>query len=292
MPSLNQGRFLRQALRSLLDQGYPELEVVVMDGGSTDESPAVIREYAKRLEYWQSQPDGGQAAAVNEGVRRGTGELVAWLNADDFHCPDALRAVGRAFQRHPGRGLYAGNGFRYADATGTRRPFFPERVAFSRRALREGLDYVLQPSTFVLRTAWQSVGGLDTGLHYGLDWDLFLRVARDHPVVTIDAFLSASREHGETKTIRGGLRRVGELMAIARRHAGRRITPGTAYYLAHALQAATASRVPLLPSALQAAMDRLQASMKDRWGGDGVFPAASDPQDVADAPAAEAPARA
>ena len=283
VPSLDQGRFLRQALSSLFDQGYPHLEVVVMDGGSRDESPAIIAEYASRLAYWQSRPDAGQAAAINEGVQHCTGELVAWLNADDFHLPDALRVTADAYARNPGRGLYIGNGFRYAEATGQRRPFFPGHVAFSRRALAEGLDYVLQPSAFILRRAWDAVGGLDVRLHYGLDWDLFLRIARDHPVVTIDGFLAASREYAETKTSRGGFRRVRELIRIVHRHTGRRVTPGTAYYAVHALHAAAASKLPralLFP--LEATLGRLQESMRQRWGGDGVFPGANDGQDVAD----------
>jgi hypothetical protein len=285
VPSLDQGRFLRQALSSLFHQRYPELEVVVMDGGSKDESLAIIREHAHALAYWQSRPDGGQAAAINEGVRHCSGDLVTWLNADDFHWQDALWVVARAYVRHPDHGLYVGNGFRHVEATGRRRRFCPGHVAFSRQALGEGLDYVLQPATFVLRRAWEAVGGLDPSLRYGLDWDLFLRIADGHPVVTINELLAASREHGETKTALGGLRRAAELIDVVHRKSDRRLTPGTAYYVLHALRAAAAGELPsAVTSDLDALMESLQRSMQDRWGGDGVFPEASDRQDVADVP--------
>src|SRR5262249_6738853 len=90
VPSFNQGRFLRTALESIFRQDYPNLEVVVMDGGSTDQSVAIIQSYAERLTHWQSRPDGGQSAAINEGVRYCTGELVTWLNSDDFYHGDSL----------------------------------------------------------------------------------------------------------------------------------------------------------------------------------------------------------
>src|SRR6266487_3647169 len=113
VPSYNQGHFLREALESIFRQDYPWLEVVVMDGGSSDESVDIIRSYESRLAYWQSQPDGGQSAAINAGMQHCTGDLVAWLNSDDFYWGDSLWTVGRAYAAFPGHSLYIGNGFRY-----------------------------------------------------------------------------------------------------------------------------------------------------------------------------------
>src|SRR5918912_1452809 len=96
VPSLNQARFLGEALDSVLSQGYPGLELIVMDGGSTDDSLEVIRAHEGRIAYWQSRPDGGQSAAINRGVERATGEIVCWLNSDDLLCEGALRHVGEA----------------------------------------------------------------------------------------------------------------------------------------------------------------------------------------------------
>src|SRR5262249_62220934 len=104
VPSFNQAQFLPEALESIFRQNYPRLEVVVMDGGSTDDSVAIIESYADRLAHWQSRPDGGQSSAINSGVEHCTGELVAWLNSDDFYWGDALWTVARAYQAHPGLG--------------------------------------------------------------------------------------------------------------------------------------------------------------------------------------------
>src|SRR5262245_30019258 len=207
VPSYNQGHFLGEALASLFGQGYPDLEVVVMDGGSADDSVAVIRRYADRLAYWQSRRDGGQSAAINAGMARCTGDLVAWLNADDYYWRDALWVVGRAFAAHPGRGLYLGNGFRFDQAEKRHTPFNPRHMALNRRALRLGLDYLLRPSSFFLRTAWQEAGGLRPELEFCMDWDVLLRIADRHPAVLINEFLAVSREYRDTKTSRGGLRR-------------------------------------------------------------------------------------
>src|SRR5262249_16069809 len=150
--------FLRETLDSIFRQDYPHLEVVVMDGGSTDDSVAILRTYAPRLKYWQSQHDGGQSAAINAGVRHCSGDLVTWLSSGDFYWADSRWTVGRAWAAHPGRGLYIGNGFRYEQASGRLTPFCTRHIALNRTALLLGPDYLLQPSTFILRQAWEEVG--------------------------------------------------------------------------------------------------------------------------------------
>src|SRR5262245_31144471 len=146
VPSFNQGPYLREALDSIFRQAYPRVEVVVMDGGSTDGTVNILREFAPRLTYWQSQPDGGQSAAINAGVLRCRGTLVAWLSSDDFYWGDCLWTVGRAYAAHPGRGLYVGNGFRLDQATARRTPFCTRHVVLNREALTFGPDYLLQPA--------------------------------------------------------------------------------------------------------------------------------------------------
>src|SRR5262245_38322651 len=173
VPSYNQGRFLREALDSIFRQRYPNLEVVVMDGGSRDDSVDILRSYQDRLAYWQSQPDGGQSQAINAGMRRCTGELCGWLNSDDFLWGDALWALARAAVRHPGCGLYIGNGLRYNQEAGTYSPFNERHIALDREALLLGPDYILQPAAFFSRAAWDAVGGLREGLCYIMDWDIY-----------------------------------------------------------------------------------------------------------------------
>ena len=113
VPSFNQGHYLPETLESIFSQNYPHLEVVVMDGGSTDKSVDIIHSFASRLTYWQSQPDGGQSAAINAGTQHCSGDLIAWLNSDDFYCQNSIWTVAQAWARYPERGLYIGNGFRY-----------------------------------------------------------------------------------------------------------------------------------------------------------------------------------
>ena len=280
IPSFNQGRFIGETFASIFDQAYPNLEVVVMDGGSSDNSVSVIASYSDHLTYWQSKPDKGQAAAINEGMTHCTGDLVAWLNSDDFYCGDSLWVVASAFVKYPGRGLYIGNGYRYYQSTGEKEVFCPRHVAFNHIALTEGLDYILQPSTFILREAWETVGGLNTHLQYGLDWDLFLRIAERYPVVTINEFLSASREYGDTKTASGKMKRAIELIQIAQERSGKQITLGAAFYLfGTLLLSLDDSNLPsALSPLLSDAVDILRREMARSWGGDETFPVVSDPQ--------------
>jgi len=283
VPSYNQGRYLEQALASIFDQEYPRVEVIVQDGGSTDESLDVVRRYEARLAHWRSGPDGGQSAAIQEGIARAQGDLVAWLNSDDYYREDALWRVARAWLRHPGFGLYIGNGFRLRDGALT--PFCRRHLALQRRALREGLDYVLQPSTFFSREAWNAVGGLDPALRYCMDWDVILRIAVEHRAVLIDDFLAVSREYADTKTAAGGWGRVDEIVRMTARHAGRELTPGALFYAAETamgLADGTAAHH------LFAVMQSLRQGFARDYGNTDGFPEKGDPQDVVDLPAASA----
>jgi GT2 family glycosyltransferase len=231
VPSYNQGHFLPETFESIFRQNYPRLEVVVIDGGSTDASVDVIRRHESRVKFWRSERDGGQSAAINEGMRHCSGELVAWLNSDDFYWDDCLWTVGKAYTRYPGRGLYFGNGLRYDQRTGVYVPFNRRHVVMDREALTRGADFLLQPSTFFLRAAWQRVGGLDEQLRFCMDWDVFIRIARQYPCVTINEFLGVSREYEETKTRSGKMERAFEILRMIRRHTGLEITPGGMLYL-------------------------------------------------------------
>jgi glycosyltransferase involved in cell wall biosynthesis len=280
VPSYNQARFLPKALDSIFSQQYPHLEVVVMDGGSTDGSVAVIESYAPRLKYWQSRPDGGQSRAINAGMRHCTGDLVAWLNSDDFYWADALWVVARAYADYPGRGLYVGNGFRYAERTGRLFPFCDRHVGFDREALRRGTDFVLQPSTFMLRQAWEAVGGLDSGLNYCMDWDVFLRIAADRPAVLINEFVAVTREYEETKTRSGKMERAAEIIRMAGKHAREPLTPGGLLYLLETLLEVTSGwHLPGLREQLSEGFQTVARGLADLWGGGHSFPEGIGPCD-------------
>jgi len=231
-PSLNQGRYLRQCIESVLSQGYKDLELLVIDGGSKDESVAVIREYAKAITYWVSEPDRGQSDAINKGFARATGDLVAWLNADDFYLPGAFERVADAYAADPQAPFYFGDGLRVDEAGTAMSNFFPtQALRFDRRALVMGLNYILQPSTFINRRILQQVGYLDEGLHYGMDSDLWMRLSGVGEPRIIASALSATREYGTTKTASGSFGRVEELRQISMKHSGLPMTPGVICYL-------------------------------------------------------------
>jgi hypothetical protein len=280
VPSYNQGQFLREALDSIFRQEYPAAEVVVMDGGSTDGSIDILRAYADRLKHWRSARDGGQSAAINEGMQHATGDLVAWLNSDDYYWGDCLWTVADGWVRHPGHGLYLGNGFRYDDAARSYRPFCRRHLALHRHALVHGLDYVLQPATFFARAAWQDVGGLDPALRFGMDWDLLIRIARRHSAVLINEFLAVSREYDETKTRSGKLDRAFELCTLARRHGGSEVTPGSVHYLFNTLlDVSRGTAVEELEDCLAGGVRRIEERWRRDFGHHDGFPVFGDPQD-------------
>ena len=288
VPSFNQGHFLSEALDSIFRQEYPDLEVVVMDGGSTDRSVEIISSYAPRLKHWQSRPDGGQAAAINAGMKHCSGEIVAWLNSDDYYWGDALWSVGQAYVQYPGYGLYVGNGLRLDQATGTFSPFCNRHIAFDRGALVYGTDFVLQPSAFHLRDAWNKVKGLDPKLSFCMDWDLYIRIARDYPVVCLQEHLSVTREYHETKTRSGKMRRAAEIVSMVQAHTNTEVTPGSLLFLFETLLAVTVEGMPpALADHLRRAQATLSRELALRYGGGHGFPECSDPQDAMFLPFAE-----
>jgi glycosyltransferase involved in cell wall biosynthesis len=281
VPSLNQDAYLRDCLDSIFRQRYPRLDVIVMDGGSSDRSVEIIREYASRLRYWQSRPDEGQASAINAGVAHGRGDLIAWLNSDDSYWGDALWTVARAYAEHPGHGLYVGNGLRYQESSRRYTPFCRGHVVLNRTALVHGLDYVLQPATFFSRRAWQEAGGLNAQLSFCMDWDLVLRISARHPAVLISEFLAVSREHGTTKTASGRLRRTIEIATMIQTHARQEITPGTAFYLLETVRDVIDATAPAqLHEHLSTGLSAIAGQLHDRFGRRDGFPVRGDPQDA------------
>lgn len=291
VPSFNQGRYLRETLESIFRQDYPRLEVVVMDGGSTDESVEIIQSYADRLAYWQSQPDGGQSAAINAGVRRCSGQIVAWLNSDDFYWGNSLWTVARAYAAFPDHGLYIGNGLRYSQQGQRYEPFCRRHIALNRAALIHGLDYILQPATFFLRSAWDEAQELNPELRYCMDWDLIIRIAARYPAVLINEFLAVSREHEETKTSGGKMGRAFEISRLTRSHSHQEATPGSVFYLLETLLDVTDDATsPQLRYHLYAGMNAIKAQWAAQYGNGDGFPEHGDPQDRVYLPIATADA--
>lgn len=202
-PSFNQGAYLEQTIQSVLDQGYPSLEYIVVDGGSTDESTKIIKKYAKHLAYWVSEPDYGQSHAINKGLRRATGSVVNWLNSDDYYQPGALYAVGQAFLRTDvnvvcGRSRV----FRNEDNTGylsNGTDVYPENLAKT-----IGWARIDQPETFFRKSVIDRIGLLDERLHYLMDRDWWLKYLFGYGldgIMHIPDVLVNFRLHGQSKTV-------------------------------------------------------------------------------------------
>lgn len=227
-PSLNQKEYLPAAVESVLRQDYPRLEYIVVDGGSTDGSVEVLRGYDGRLR-WISEPDTGQANAINKGFRLSSGEILAWINADDLLLKGAVRKAVDAFRQEPDAGMVYGEGF-LIDEEGRIKGRFPHSAPFNLWRLIHYGDTILQQTAFMRRSALEAVGRLDESLHWGLDWDLFIRLGKRYRARYIPEDLACLREYGTTKTSTGGYRRLRELGDVIRRHAGRRWTPSWAGY--------------------------------------------------------------
>lgn len=197
-PSFNQAGYLERTLRSVLDQGYSNLEYIVIDGGSTDGSVDIIRRYADRLAYWVSEPDRGQADALNKGLRRSTGEWIGWQNSDDIYFPGAFHDLARAAARHPEAGLIIGD-MMLIDAQD--RPLRDIRYVKpnANALIAEGMVLANQAS-FWRRHVQERVGLLNEAFHCSFDYEWFLRLTEHTQAIHVNRIWGALRLHGETKT--------------------------------------------------------------------------------------------
>jgi glycosyltransferase involved in cell wall biosynthesis len=200
-PSYNQGRFLEATIRSVLLQGSPNLEYLILDGGSEDESAAVIRKYESFLVYWVSQPDGGPEFAINDGWARATGELVSFLPSDDFYEPAALQKSALALARHPDAPFVYGGCKIVDEADKLLWSENPEGPFDMDRLLRE--YYFMAPTVLIRKSAMAKSGSMDTALRFISDWDLWLRLALLAPPVYAAHWIANARTWGGSKTTPG-----------------------------------------------------------------------------------------
>ena len=218
-PSYNQAQFLEETILSVVGQQYPNLEYIVMDGGSTDGSVEIIRKYERHLTYWTSGPDGGQSAAINRAFGMATGDILCWLNSDDMYLPGALSHVAARLDARRAELLF-GNCVRVSEDEPDSSFGSHVRREHERRNLLLA-DYIIQPSSFWTREAWLKTGALDESLVFGFDWEWFTRAFKAGVAFKPDdKYLSVYRIHRGHKTGTGGARRLGELAAIYARHAG------------------------------------------------------------------------
>lgn len=200
-PSYNQGRFIEETIRSVLLQGYPNLEYFVIDGGSTDESVEIIEKYAPWIDYWVSEPDRGQSHAIDKGLTRCTGEIFNWLNSDDYYAPSALRSIAVEFAE-PSVGIVSGRERRFGKGIAS----FIHPGSTVKDTLEETVfkGHNVQPCTFFRRAFLDRTGGVSTKLHYLMDMDLYMRYGLQHGqggILKIGGILSNFRLHDESKTV-------------------------------------------------------------------------------------------
>jgi glycosyltransferase involved in cell wall biosynthesis len=225
-PSLNQGRFIERTIRSVLSQGYPDLEYIVVDGGSTDGTHEILRRYEGRLR-WLSGGDNGQSDAINKGIRLSTGEIIAYLNSDDTYEPGALETVAAYFASHPSA-LWATGRCRMIDEEDREiRGLITsyKDMLLSRYSYRLLLitNFISQPATFLRRRAIAEFGLFDPAHHLVMDYDYWLRIGRVHRPGIIEERLACFRVHGASKTSSSFRRTFRQELEVSRMRSGSRL---------------------------------------------------------------------
>jgi len=197
-PSYNQVKYLEDTIQSVIQQDYPNLEYIIVDGGSTDGSPEVIERYQDKFAWWVSESDQGQADAINKGFRKATGEIVAWLNSDDLYLPGTISSAVELFQKNPAAGVIYGDAVS-ADADGR----LLNELRFSSWGTRDFLQFniICQPAVFMKRSIVEKVGYLDPNYHFFLDHQLWIRLSRETEFVHHPEIWAVSRYHQDAKNV-------------------------------------------------------------------------------------------
>jgi len=195
-PSYNQSKYLEQTILSVLNQDYPQIEYIVVDGASSDGSVEIIKKYAARLAFWVSEKDNGQADAINKGFARAKGEIIAWLNSDDYYLSGTISAAVKVFDENPDVDLIYGN-MLAVDENG--QTF--NNLKYRQLALEDLLSFQIigQPAVFMRRSVLQKTNGLDPAFHFLLDHLLWIQLAKQGRILHVNQTWSAARYHAEAK---------------------------------------------------------------------------------------------
>ncbi len=215
-PSYNQVNFLENTLTSVLEQGYPNLEYMVMDGGSTDGSVEIIRKYAKYLAYWQSQPDGGQVDAINAGFRKATGEILAFLNSDDFLLLGAIQHMVALHEQYPQAAGWVGGGYGIAqDGYIIQIRLPPAKLEHVELANWEE-NWFYQPACFFSAVIARQVGLFNPNYQNAFDFDFWMKISRLGRLIPTSRIISAATVHPDAKTQKYMTRMYEEVQDIQR----------------------------------------------------------------------------
>lgn len=227
-PSYNQGRFIEETILSVLNQDYPYIEYIVIDGGSTDQTLDILKKYEGRL-TWFSEKDKGQTDGINKGLRLAKGEILAYLNSDDTYLPGAITtAVHYLTSENPDSPFVYGEGYHITTEGKIIERYPTERFDF--RHLAETC-YICQPTTFWKRDVIETIGLFDEDLHYAMDYDYWIRIAKQYQTLGyISDYLANSRFYQETKTMSKRLEAHEEILNVIRKHYGKGVVPSTWIY--------------------------------------------------------------
>lgn len=227
MPSFNHAHFIKESIESVLSQDYPHIELLVMDGGSSDSTVEILKSYGTRLMF-VSEKDRGQSDAINKGLARVSGDIVCWLNSDDLFTPHAVSMVMKIFQEHPNVDFVYGNGWTIDEKGGMLGS--SGVLPFDRWKLIHQRNFLQQPSCFFRKTLLEKVGMIDETLHYVMDWELWIRFSAYNGYFT-DEFLSYNRTYNENKTQSGHFKRWKEIYRVVRKYTDAFCPPILGIYL-------------------------------------------------------------
>ncbi|MDQ6670161.1 MAG: glycosyltransferase [Chloroflexota bacterium] len=217
-PSYNQGRFIQRTIDSVISQGIPELEYVVVDGGSTDETIDILRSYSHQLQ-WTSERDQGHSDAINRGIARTAGPVVGWLNSDDIYYPNALQTVLDFFRHHPEIDVVYGDA-NHIDENDAIIEQYPTEV-WNLERLKD-VCFISQPAAFLRRRVVNAYGPLDLSLRYCMDYDYWFRLGlRGARFAYLPKLLAATRLHDDAATLAHRVACHAATNDITRRHLGR-----------------------------------------------------------------------
>ncbi|MFQ6613958.1 MAG: glycosyltransferase family 2 protein [Fidelibacterota bacterium] len=255
-PSLNQDSSLERTILSVLNQHYPNLEYIVIDGGSTDNSVEIIRRYAPYLAYWVSEPDRGQAHAVNKGWEKSTGAIYAFLNADDAYLPGVLIKIADLFATRPNLGMVYGDSL-FVDDQGHTLGIKRGCALTYKQLLFRGQSGIIQPTCFFRGSVVSKVGYLDESLFMGFDYDFILRVTQHTEILYLPAMLAVTTYNQKIKSFMYPERFHAENRKIASRYERH-------LFLCHRWNAAKFRLLRMLPTSLEHCFRRWRNSIEDR----------------------------
>jgi glycosyltransferase involved in cell wall biosynthesis len=222
-PSYNQAVFLERTIHSVLNQTYPDIEYIIIDGGSQDDSVNVIHKYQDKLKGWVSEKDQGQTDAINKGFAMANGEILAWINSDDTYEPDAIKLAVEYLDTHPDVGLIYGD-TKFINEKDEVIGTFPAALT-NYAKLRQGYVHIPQQAAFFRASLWKQVAPLDPSFYFAMDYDLWIRLAKLSGIAYIHNHWANFRLHGEAKTIHSDDRCWPEMLRVHYRDGGNFFSP-------------------------------------------------------------------